>query len=423
MENIRLKYLCSSISGGGTPDSKNADFYTNSHSINWMTIAGMLSLDSEETKFQLTKKGILSKNLKIYKKGTLLYSIYATLGRTMILPFDSSINQAILAIVPKKNNDPRYLKYCLMDKVDEIEKYSSTSTQPNLSLKKVQNFYISKIPYDSQIKKADYLDSFFDGINKKIEECNRAIETVNNLIYSEISHSVSIGIHASKKITKNMFPWQPEVNSLWKKAKIKYISNLSGRIGWQGLTSSEYKEKGPFLITGTDFINGTVNWETCVHITMKRYKEAPQIMVKEGDLLITKDGTIGKVAIVRDIPDDGFASLNSGILLVRKRKNIYTNQYIFYLLQSRTFWDWFYYSSREASTIEHLYQHQFSNFEFCMPSIDEQKEIVNYLNVKIDKLKKLVDLKNDEIIQYEKLKKAVIRETILRPEDNLHGIR
>ena len=74
-----------------------------------------------------------------------------------------------------------------------------------------------------------------------------------------------------------------------------------------------------FLNEHSDFKDGGIDWDNCVHISEKRWAEAPEIHIKNGDLLITKDGTVGKVAIVSGL--DGKASLNSGVLLVRTYEN------------------------------------------------------------------------------------------------------
>ena len=39
----------------------------------------------------------------------------------------------------------------------------------------------------------------------------------------------------------------------WNIKRVKYLASLKGRIGWQGLTSDEYIDEGPYLITGIDF--------------------------------------------------------------------------------------------------------------------------------------------------------------------------
>ena len=147
--------------------------------------------------------------------------------------------------------------------------------------------------------------------------------------------------------------WIGEVPEDWGITKIKFTTQLNGRIGWQGLTSAEYKEEGPYLITGTDFLDGKINFETAVHIDEKRWFEAKQIQVENGDLLITKDGTVGKVAIIEGLNEK--ASLNSGVLRIQTTENI-SRRFLFYVLKSDVFWLWFNYTNSGASTILHLYQ-------------------------------------------------------------------
>ena len=106
--------------------------------------------------------------------------------------------------------------------------------------------------------------------------------------------------------------WIGEIPDTWQIKKIKHGSYVKGRIGWKGLKSDEFLTEGyAFLITGTDFIDGRLDWDSCYHIDQERYEEDHFIQLKENDLLITKDGTIGKVALVKDLI--GFACLNSGI--------------------------------------------------------------------------------------------------------------
>ena len=46
-----------------------------------------------------------------------------------------------------------------------------------------------------------------------------------------------------------------------------------------------------YIITGTDFINGTVNLKTCQYVDTPRYEMDDKIKIHENDILITKDGT------------------------------------------------------------------------------------------------------------------------------------
>jgi type I restriction enzyme S subunit len=164
----------------------------------------------------------------------------------------------------------------------------------------------------------------------------------------------------------------------WDVTNILKSTYLKGRIGWQGLRADEFIETGPFLVTGTDFINGRINWSTCYHISEQRFQEAPPIHVNNEDVLITKDGTIGKVAFVIDYP--GKAILNSGIFIMHCKDTSYLNQFLYYLLNSELFHKWLR-TFQGGSTINHLYQREFERFEFPIPRIEEQKLISNRLEI------------------------------------------
>lgn len=175
--------------------------------------------------------------------------------------------------------------------------------------------------------------------------------------------------------------WIGKIPSAWNVLRIKNSSWLKGRIGWDGLKADEFTDEGPFLITGTDFNDGIVNWETCAHITEERFAEDELLHIKEGDLLITKDGTVGKLAIVRNCPEK--VSLNSGVMIVRNNSGWkYDQRFMFYVLSSDVFSQWFESEQKPGSTIRHLYQQQFGEFRFPFPSITEQQFIVSYLDKK-----------------------------------------
>lgn len=93
--------------------------------------------------------------------------------------------------------------------------------------------------------------------------------------------------------------WLGEIPNHWRTGRIKTTTYLKGRVGWKGLTSEEYLENGyAYLVTGTDFKGKFIAWASCHCIDETRYEDDPFIQLKNGDLLITKDGTVGKLALV-----------------------------------------------------------------------------------------------------------------------------
>ncbi|MCJ0601043.1 restriction endonuclease subunit S, partial [Enterococcus cecorum] len=74
---------------------------------------------------------------------------------------------------------------------------------------------------------------------------------------------------------------------------------IKGRIGWKGLKKSEYLEQGEYrIINGEALVVDGINWNKAGFITKERYEESPEIMLQEEDILLSKDGTIGKIGFV-----------------------------------------------------------------------------------------------------------------------------
>ena len=210
--------------------------------------------------------------------------------------------------------------------------------------------------------------------------------------------------------------WIGKIPDGWSTIRIKFTSWLKGRIGWDGLKSSEFVEKGPYLITGTDFENGGINWNTCVHISEARYQEDELLHIKENDLLITKDGTIGKLAIVKNCPEK--VSLNSGVMIIRGNSQYkYSDKYLYYVLQSDEFFIWFELSQNGNSTIRHLYQGQFYNFEFSYPTIDEQQAIAAFLDKKCFVIDNLISNETKQIEKLKEYRQAIITKAVTKGLD------
>lgn len=219
-------------------------------------------------------------------------------------------------------------------------------------------------------------------------------------------------------MTEQMKPsgvaWIGEIPTDWSTKRIKYLASLKGRIGWQGLTSDEYTDEGPFLITGVDFSNGSIDWDSCVHISDKRWEEAPEIHISNGDLLITKDGTVGKVAIVEGLTDK--ASLNSGVLLIRTNPD-FDRRFLFWVIQSEEFWYWFRLKNAGNSTIIHLYQGDFAEFCYTFPCHSEQKAIAEFLDGRCTEIDSIIADIEKQIELLKQYKKSLITETVTKGLD------
>ncbi|UKT65822.1 restriction endonuclease subunit S [Pedobacter mucosus] len=206
--------------------------------------------------------------------------------------------------------------------------------------------------------------------------------------------------------------WIGEIPEHWIIKRIKHTTYVKGRIGWQGLRSEEFLEVGEsYVVTGTDFKDGKINWNSCYQITKERYDEDPYIQLKEDDLLITKDGTIGKIALVKDIPT--IATLNSGVFVTRPKTEDYITGFMYWILVSDVF-DSFFNNNKSGSTILHLYQNVFNEFRFICPTLVEQTQIAKYLDQKTTKIDKLIADKQNLIALLNEERTAMINQAVTK---------
>lgn len=198
----------------------------------------------------------------------------------------------------------------------------------------------------------------------------------------------------------------PGFSGEWEELNMAENSVLKARIGWQGLTTAEYLKSGDYyLVTGTDFLNGRINWPNCCFVDESRYAQDKNIQLNVGDILLTKDGTIGKVGYVDALPSP--ATLNSGVFVIRPKNNAYSPLFFYYILTSRIFDD-FLVKLKAGSTISHLYQKDFVNFSFMAPNLEEQTaiaQILSDMDAEIEQLEQKLD-------KYKMMKQGMMQELL-----------
>lgn len=167
------------------------------------------------------------------------------------------------------------------------------------------------------------------------------------------------------------------IKNAWEQRKLSEIATMHARIGWQNLRTSEFLDSGDYmLITGTDFIDGAVNFDTCHYVERERYEQDKHIQIRNGSILITKDGTLGKVAYIQGLTMP--ATLNAGVFNVEiKDENEVDNRYLFQYLKAPFLMD---YVDKKATggTIKHLNQNILVDFPVVLPHKAEQEKIGEY---------------------------------------------
>jgi type I restriction enzyme S subunit len=85
------------------------------------------------------------------------------------------------------------------------------------------------------------------------------------------------------------------------------------------LTTEYYTDAGPWLLRGVEYSNGVIDFDALVSISREKYEEQPQIHLREGDVALTKDGTIGRALAIPELPNEMAAG--STVARIRPKGN------------------------------------------------------------------------------------------------------
>lgn len=206
-----------------------------------------------------------------------------------------------------------------------------------------------------------------------VEMCNKITSILRN-IDNRIALNTAINENLEQQIEAillNLIQSDSQKDSI-KTVKLGDYLYIKGRIGWKGLKKDEYLDQSDYcIINGESLTKSGIDWKKAGYISAERYEESPEIMLKIGDILLSKDGTIGKIGFVDKL--DYPSTVASGIFVIRNIKpEIISTQFIYYLLKSKLFTS-FIASRTEGSVIPHLYQKDFMEFTFPLPIAEEMQ--------------------------------------------------
>lgn len=173
-QDIALGKLCLSMNSGGTPDSKNPNFYGGDIpflSIADMTLQGKYVSKTSKT---ITKEGLDNSSARLVSRGVLLYAMYASLGKCSLSCIDLSISQAILAIETNPNLlSTNYLYYYLTYIEEAVKTLGQTGTQTNLSKQLVKEICVTA---PTSVKEQEAIASILSNMDRGIEALEQEIK-------------------------------------------------------------------------------------------------------------------------------------------------------------------------------------------------------------------------------------------------------
>lgn len=155
------------------------------------------------------------------------------------------------------------------------------------------------------------------------------------------------------------------------------ICAIKGRIGFRGYTrNDQVKEgEGALSLSPINIKDGRMDYKKGTYITWEKYEESPEIMTYNGDIIFCKTASVGKTALVKDLPYK--ATINPQLVVL---KDIQCNApFLAYVLEADTIQNKVV-SLAGVGSVPNISQKALSDLEIPLPPLPVQEAIVNILD-------------------------------------------
>ena len=369
MNYVRLGDLCV-INSGGTPRRNNESYWKNGD-IPWVKISDLKNGIVESTEEFITLDGLNNSSAKIFPKGTLLYTIFATIGEVAILKMDAATNQAIVGIQLKENKKVylKYIYYYLKSKTNNIKQLGRGVAQNNINLSVVKNMIIPIV----SLEKQSNIIATLNKLEKIKENQITILNCLDNLIKSRF-------VELFGDIDCNTKNWP-----------IITLENLAELITDGEHSTPKRCNEGIYLLSARNILNHSLKLDDVDYIDETEYSRiSKRVIPKAGDILLSCSGSVGRCCVV---PMEIKFQLVRSVALIRFKSEI-TPIFAEYMITS----DWFQRqinSVKTASSQANLFQGRIKKLKGFVPDVNLQYDFIKVVN-QINKLKSDVQKSIDE---------------------------
>ena len=296
---------------GNTPSRLNKEHFKGT--INWISSGELKEHYIYSSKEQISEEA--AKSLKLLPVGTFVIAIYGleaegVRGTGSIIQEPSTISQACMSFIPKGviENEFLYSWYKKHGNVIGI-RYAQGTKQQNLSYEILEKFRIAC----PNTKEQEKLNNFISLLDERIATQNKVIEDLKKLKCA---------------ISKHLFSRKDLLETTIRLADIATLKN--------GYTfqSSKYNILGKWKILTIANVSGGryINEDDCNCIINLPNDIQDHQVLKEGDILISLTGNVGRVSLCKD----GNYLLNQRVGLLHITKNV-NQEFLYQVLSSRRF--------------------------------------------------------------------------------------
>lgn len=377
--------------------------------------------DTDYAPLSVTKMGVLLQletvaktnahdDRKLVKKGDFVINSRSDRrGSCGISDYYGSVSLINIVLEPKNNMSSGYYS-CLFKTVQFADEFYKNGhgivddlwTTGWQDMKRI----ILPVPhYSEQQQIADYLDTKCSEIDATAEDIQKEIDLLEDYKKSVITEAVTKGLNPDAEMKDSGIEWIGEIPKGWKIIRLKYITNSIGD-GLHG--TPNYDDLGTiFFINGNNLGNRKISiTEKTNRLTEEEYKKCGVVKLDKCTLLMSLNGTYGTLSMYDNEPI--MLSKSVGYINVCNKE---TKEYLYYFLQSSLAQNQMT-ISLAGTTIANLSLATVRNLKICLPSICEQQQIADYLDIKCSEIDALIADKKRQLDILAAYKKSLIYEYV-----------
>lgn len=331
-------------------------------------------------------------------------SMNVIIGAVGISQYFGCVSPVYYVFEPIEGTDLRYIYYLFTNTgfQKEMRKYAKGILEIRLRIS--SNDMLKRIvpspPFKEQQKIANYLDKMCAEIDDVLEKTRASIEEYKKLKQAIITQAVTKGIRGDRPMKDSGSVWFEEIPCNWVMKRIKYLFHIKKDIaGKEGYTVLSITQRG---IQPKDLSKN----EGQIAANYSQYQ-----LLAPGDFAMNHmDLLTGWVDISKY---SGVTSPDYRVFVLDDTEKNDSSYYL-YLMQMCYFNRIFYGLGQGVSGMGRwrLQADKFMNFPVVVPPVDEQKEIVSYLNEKCKQLDTLIRNKQQYLTEIENYKKSLIYEYV-----------
>jgi len=400
------------IVNGSTPK----DFEENwGGDICWITPADYKTSDVyiNSSSRHITKKGLNSCGTTIVPAGSIIVSNRAPIGTVAIANKELCTNQGCKSLTVKRDINTKFVYYILSINEEELNKLGRGTTFMELSSQDLGTFGIPIATLVEQEHIVKFLDKKTTKIEENIAKNQELIKLLEEKRTALINQVVTKGLNPDVPMKDSGVEWIGEIPEHWDINNLNYAASddnysfVDGPFG-SDLKNEEYVDEGIPIIQLNNIKVGFHDFSNERFITEEKYNQLKKHSIKPGHIVIAKMAEpVARGTIVSD-KYEKYTIVADCIKLACNNK--FSNRYVTYSLNSYIYHEAV--QKATGTTRVRINLQEMKKLKLLIPPLEEQKEISDYLDIKISNINYTITKIKENINLLDEYKTSLIHHVV-----------